>query len=411
MDRKKPEVTTAIILEKRIVNKDNKHPVKLRITYQGTRKYYTLKGQHYTKDEFQDINPSSRKENKKRFKKFESVENRAIDIIDNVLIDFSFDEFERNYLKHKKKNTSIQSYFEDKKKELDEVGKVGTASVYNATITSLLKFDSNITFQKITPGYLKSYENWFVDQGKSYTTVGIYMRNLRHIVNLAIKDRLINSYPFGESKDKYQIPVSNNTKKALSLNDIALLINYKSESKQEIDSLKYWLFSYLCNGMNFIDMLNLKYSDINGETLKFIRQKTKDTSKHKTKIEVVLLPETLEIIEQLGNTDKDPENYIFPILKDGLTPKDQKKLIAQHIQTTNKYLKRIAKNIGIDTNISTYYARHSFSTITRDSGASTEYIAEQLGHQSTKVTQNYLDSFKKDTKEKFQRALIPKNNN
>lgn len=408
MDRKKPEVTTSIILEKRVINKDEKHPVKLRITYQGTRKYYTLKGQHYTVDEFNNINPSSRKENKKRFKKFESVENRAIDIIDNVLIDFNFDEFESHYLNHKKKNTTIQSYFEDKIKELEDIGKVGTASVYSATITSLLKFDSNISFQKITTKYLKAYENWFVDQGKSYTTVGIYMRNLRHIVNLAIKDRLINSYPFGEAKDKYQIPVSNNNKKALSLNDIALLINYNSESKQEIDSLKYWLFSYLCNGMNFADMLNLKYSNIEKETLKFIRQKTKDTSKHKTQIEVVLLPKTFEIIEQLGNKDKDPDNYIFPILKDELTPKDQKKLVAQHIQNTNKYMKRIAKNIGIDTNISTYYARHSYSTIIRDSGASTEFIAEQLGHKSTKVTQNYLDSFNQDTKEKFQKALIPK---
>lgn len=213
MDRKKPEVTTAIILEKRIINKDKKHPVKLRITYQGTRKYYTLKGQHYTVDKFKEINPTARKENKK---KFESVENRAIDIIDNVLIDFSFNE------------------------------------------------------------------------------------------------------------------------------------------------------------------------------------------------EVILLPETLEIIEQLGNTDKEPDNYIFPILKDGFTPKDQKKLVAQFIQTNNKYMKRIAKNIGIDTNISIYYARHSYSTIIRDSGASTEFIAEQIGHKSTKVTQSYLDSFNQDTKEKYQKALIPK---
>lgn len=90
-----------------------------------------------------------------------------------------------------------------------------------------------------------------------------------------------------------------------------------------------------------------------------------------------------------------------------ITYQGTRKLVAQHIQTTNKYMKRIAKNIGIDTNISTYYARHSYSTIIRDSGASTEYIAEQLGHKSTKITQSYLDSFKQDTKEKFQKALIP----
>jgi len=118
--------------------------------------------------------------------------------------------------------------------------------------------------------------------------------------------------------------------------------------------------------------------------------------------------ETVEIIEQLGNPDKAPNNYIFPILNDELTAKERKKLVAQHIQTTNKYMKRIATKLGINPKISTYYARHSYSTIIRDSGASTEFIAEQLGHQSTKVTQSYLDSFPKESKKKFQQSIIPK---
>jgi len=408
-DRKKPEITTAIRLETRKKVTNEKHPVILRLTYQRKYKSYTLKGEHYSQKEFDEIvNPKARGINKKRFNKFYNVEQRAINIIDNVLTDFSFEAFENEYLNHKRKNTTIQGYFDEKITELESVGKVGTASGYRATIISLVKFDKNISFQKITPKYLKKYENWFVEQGKSYTSVGIYMRNLRHIVNLAIKDRLINSYPFGEAKDKYQIPVSNNTKKALKLSEIALFFNYKTDIEQEITSLKYWLFSYLCNGMNFVDMLSLKYSNIEGDTLKFIRQKTKDTSKHKTKIEVVLLPETFEIIEQLGNPDKAPNNYIFPVLNDELTPKEKKRIVAQHIQTTNKYIKRIAKKIGIDSKISTYYARHSYSTIIRDSGASTEFIAEQLGHQSTKVTQSYLDSFPKESKKKFQQSIIPK---
>ncbi len=390
------------------LNKKDEYPVKLRLTYLGKQKFYTVRGESATKEDFKTIiNPNSKGKNKTKRLTFEGIEFKAKEII-KELDQFSFEAFENEYFNHKKKNTTIQDYFDEKIAELESVGKVGTASGYRATIISLVKFDSNISLQKITPKYLKRYENWFVEQGKSYTSVGIYMRNLRHIVNLAIKDRLINSYPFGEAKDKYQIPVSNNTKKALKLSEIALFFNYKTDIEQEITSLKYWLFSYLCNGMNFVDMLSLKYSNIEGDTLKFIRQKTKDTSKHKTKIEVVLLPETFEIIEQLGNPDKAPNNYIFPILNDELTPKERKKLVAQHIQTTNKYIKRIAKKIGIDSKISTYYARHSYSTIIRDSGASTEFIAEQLGHQSTKVTQSYLDSFPKESKKKFQQSIIPK---
>ncbi len=391
------------------LNKKGEYPVKLRLTYLGKQKFYTVRGESATKIEFEAVmNPNSKGERRERREYFTHIESDAKAVI-KKLNPFTFESFEYEYLNHKKKKTTIQEYFEDKEKDLESVGKVGTATGYRATIISLTKFDKNISFQKITPKYLKKYENWFVEQGKSYTSVGIYMRNLRHIVKLAIEDRLINSYPFGKVKDgKYQIPVSNNTKKALKLSEIALLFNYKTDNMQELTSLKYWLFSYLCNGMNFVDMLNLKYSNIEGDTLKFIRQKTKDTSNHKTKIEVVLLPETFEIIEQLGNPDKEPNSYIFPILNDELTPKERKKLVAQHIQTTNKYIKRIAKKIGISPKISTYYARHSYSTIIRDSGASTEFIAEQLGHQSTKVTQSYLDSFPKESKKKFQQSIIPK---
>lgn len=88
-DRKKPEVATAIVLEKRFPNKDGRSPVKLRITYQRKRKYYAIKGEHFTEKEFEAImNPDSRGKNKEKRKKFEQIENRAIEIVDNVLCFF-----------------------------------------------------------------------------------------------------------------------------------------------------------------------------------------------------------------------------------------------------------------------------------------------------------------------------------
>jgi len=60
---------------------------------------------------------------------------------------------------------------------------------------------------------------------------------------------------------------------------------------------------------------------------------------------------------------------------------------------TNHYLKRIAKKIGITENISTYYARHSFATVLRNSGEPVAFISEQLGHSNVQTTENYLSSF------------------
>lgn len=400
-------------------NRKGEYPVNLRITYKRDSKYYTVKGQSATKEEFEAVmNPKSQGVRAKLRKKFEAIESRAKAVIDE-LPEFTFEAFEKEYLNKKPKNATIQDYFNDKIESLEASGKYGTATPYRNTLKALTKFDNNLSFQKITPKYLKRFEDWFVIEGKrvqkgsekkggSYTTVAIYMRHLRHIVNLAIDDKVINSYPFGNGKGKYEIPVSKNTKKALTIDEVGLLMNYQTNNVQELVSVKYWLFSYLCNGMNFTDILHLKYKNIEQDNvLRFYRQKTKDTTKVKSKIEVVLLPEAIQIINDLGSPNREPDNYVFPILKKGQTAEQKTKLVAQHISTTNKYLKRAAKTLGITESISTYYARHSYATITRNSGASTEFIAEQLGHQNTSVTKAYLDSFKTDTKREFQNKLIP----
>jgi integrase/recombinase XerD len=72
----------------------------------------------------------------------------------------------------------------------------------------------------------------------------------------------------------------------------------------------------------------------------------------------------------------------------------------------NDWMKRILKNLGIDKKATTYVARHTFSTVLKRSGASTEYIQEALGHSNIKTTENYLDSFDMEVKKEFAQRLI-----
>jgi integrase len=242
----------------------------------------------------------------------------------------------------------------------------------------------------------------------SYTTIGIYMRNLKHIINRAIGDKLIHEYPFGDpKKGKYQIPEGRNTKKTLTISDIEKLFNYTPSGRNEYLALNYWLFSYLCNGMNMVDVANLKFKNIKDNNIEFIRQKTRDTTKEVPIIKVLFLPEVQQIIDRLGNEDKIQESYIFPIFKAEYSEIEKHKRLKQHIKNTNKYIRRVAKSVGINENITTYWARHSYSTILKRSGAPIEFISEQLGHQSTKVTKHYLDSFEDEQREKYSSVLIP----
>jgi len=69
-------------------------------------------------------------------------------------------------------------------------------------------------------------------------------------------------------------------------------------------------------------------------------------------------------------------------------------------------MRKIRKILGIEKTVTTYVARHTFSTIMKRSGASTEFIQEALGHTNIKTTENYLDSFEKEIKKEFANKLI-----
>jgi hypothetical protein len=117
------------------------------------------------------------------------------------------------------------------------------------------------------------------------TTVGIKLRALRAVFNEADENGIINKrncYPFG--RRKYQIPTSRNVKKALELSDIQKIYDYTLDDLKERQARAYWLFCYFGNGMNPKDMAYLKYKNIDGEFLSFIRAKTERATRSNPKL-------------------------------------------------------------------------------------------------------------------------------
>lgn len=51
----------------------------------------------------------------------------------------------------------------------------------------------------------------------------------------------------------------------------------------------------------------------------------------------------------------------------------------------------LATMVGIEKNITTYVARHSYATVLRRNRISKEIIGQSLGHDNTKTTEIYLD--------------------
>jgi site-specific recombinase XerD len=279
---------------------------------------------------------------------------------------------------------------------LREEKRIGNAVNYKCAKASLQGFKSDLKFADVTPAFLKKYENWMLTNGKSRTTVGIYLRCLRAIFNKANIDKSL--YPFGEAQQKYSIPTSRNIKKALTLEEIGKIFYFEtSEGSMEERAKDYWIFIYLCNGLNVKDLCLLKHKNIQGNILTYERAKTKRSKNNGEKITVSLKQEAKKIISKWGQVSINPETYVFHHLQKGITADREREIVQQVTKSVNKYMKQIAKKLGLDKEVTTYFARHSFATVLRNSGASTEFISEALGHSNMKTTQSYLAGFEQET--------------
>jgi integrase/recombinase XerD len=402
--------TVKLLLDTRYPKKNGLFPVKIRITYNRKQKYYSL-GKDLSKDDFNDATSSTKKlpkELKDISKKFKQREGQALDIIDE-LKSFDLKRFDERFNGFTSSKTDVKSIYDKYIRELEKNDQIRTADSYRYSFKSISSYSkNNLDFDDVSAEFLNGYEKWMMKNNKSITTIGMYLRCLRTIINIAIEKQIIprESYPFG--KRKYVIPASNNIKKALPMNVIGLIASYDSGSSlAESNARDYWIFSYLSYGLNFKDIAKLKYKNIDGNTIKIIRSKTVNSTKNNQKhISIPLLTKSLQIIERLGNSDQSRENYVFPILKPKLSVNDQEKLIKQFIKTTNKYMIRIGKKLGISTRVTTYVARHSFATIMKFMDAPTSFIQEQLGHTSITTTENYLASFDIDTKRAYSEKLL-----
>lgn len=286
-----------------------------------------------------------------------------------------------------------------------QAGNIGNADFYDQACSSFQKYADNflhgsMAFVMVTPQMLMKYEKWMLDAGRSITTVGMYCIAMRRIFNLAIKRyKIIPSslYPFGEGK--YQIPTSKGRKLALDETTKDKVLKYATLNPDLRWAVDLWIFSYFCQGMNFADIAHLKYRDIHDDVLRFVRTKTK-RKRDRAPIEAIIRPEVREIIARHGNRSLSPSEYVFPVLRDGLTLEQTKQRIHDFIKDVNAGLKSACEEMEIPK-ITTYWARHTFATILKRKGATTKQIQEALGHAEEKTTEAYLDSFDLDTKRKM----------
>ena len=142
--------------------------------------------------------------------------------------------------------------------------------------------------------------------------------------------------------------------------------------------------------MNFVDMMKLTWRNVQNGKISYVRTKTN------TSFIIKILPPVQEILDYYRGLELST-SYVFPLLlKDNLSPSQIANRKKKTLRKFNKDLKEIASLSNIEMNITSYVVRHSYATLLKHGGVSTDMISESMGHSSIEVTQTYLKEFENE---------------
>lgn len=446
----KEEIRLSFYLDNRRKKAASLYPVKLRIYQPRTTKEKLCRigldmteeefGQGYLKNEptrkADKLTGKAKKELEEKLDRLAATYTKAKEILAD-LNEFSFDEFESRFY-NKAAQVGAYYYFEAAIQKMKSEGRIRTAETYMTALKKLKEFANlkkkkpleELPFENITSKFLFDFEHWLATYyHHTESTIGIYIRPLRTVFNTAIADKNSNVkaelYPFGGKQ--YTPPTGQNVKKALTAHQLKKLFEAQPENKFQEKAKEFWFFSYLANGINFKDIAELKFGNIKGSRLFFYRAKTKAKTKAAPVLIQAILPEfALDVLKKYGKPEGKKDEYIFDILNPSLTPEQSVIRIKAFTRYVNQHMKKLAEAHNkklteehtkaekdppheeelLPVEISTYWARHSFTTQAIRKGASMELLQESLGHKNLATTQNYFAGFTSEVKETLAKSLL-----
>lgn len=369
------DATISVVCYKSKTLSNGEHPLMLRISKDGKKKYQSLGISVNPKFwDFQKNKPKPKCPNLEYLQKI--ILDKKLELQKKKLeIKSDQKEYSAATLLEANANLlvakTVDCFYKEIIAQCEINNKCGNRLVYLNSYNSLKRFTNGkleIPFNSINVAWLEKYEKWLRSNGNKETTISLMFRTLRSTYNKAIKERCahLSDYPFQEYKiSKFD---TSTQKRAIAKTDMLKF----TETSQPIGQKKYvelskdiFIFSYLCGGINFTDIANLTQENIVNGRLHYIRQKTGKL------IKIGIPQEAMQIIKKY--TDES-NGYLFPILnvKVHKTALQKQNRIHKIRGKVNDILRTLGKRLGIEANITTYVARHSFASVLKKSGVNIE---------------------------------------
>ena len=391
------EATISVICNKFKILKNGESPIMVRVAKDGKRSMKSLGV---------SVNPIYWDFSKNTPKKNCPNRTMLMQLITQTLIGYQAKVIE---VKAKGETATISSIMEENENGVDHVtvedfltshiqqlrdsGKVGNSYAYLNLRTTLQNFHGkklSFLFNAVDVAFCNKFEAWMRKNQFEDTTMHYYFRTLRATYNKAVEAKCADreKSPFVEYKLSR---FSTKTKKrALSKESVKKILKMDCSDMSEKARLAHdvFSFSYYCGGISLVDVANLTPDNIIDGRLVYERQKTHGS------INLVMLDAAKDILKKYTSYQQRA-GYLFPILDNRvhITPMQKFNRVRKLCHQINKELHKIADELKIKEDVTTYVARHSFATVLKKSGVNIGIISQALGHKDIKTTQIYLSNF------------------
>jgi len=335
--------------------------LQIEVRKQGTNKcIYISTGIHLLKNQFSDKQGFSCKNHPNA----SGITGKARSIFNNIESFVLSDkcthiEDAKNW--DKEDGSQAGSFIEFIKNELRKNNpSYSTIEHHNVLIKRLEEFGKIKTFFDITYDNISDFNYFLKNTINSSATLNKRHSVLRHYIKEAINRELIKKDPY----DTFKMP-SKKSKEPIFLTetDISKILDFEPIN-DKLTIIKDLFVFQIFTGLAYVDLMNFSIEDISEiDGFKVIRSSRTKTDESFISL---FLPEAKTIIEKY--------NYKLPRISN---------------QKYNDYLKLLGAGAGINKNLTSHVARHTYATYLLNKGVPIETVSRAMGHSNIKMTEHY----------------------
>lgn len=263
-----------------------------------------------------------------------------------------------------------------------------SVQVQKAVFNKLKEFSSSLNFSDINPIWAKDYQQWALKKGNKLNTANANLRVVKAVLNKAVRLEIIDKNPL----HNYELTYVNSQKDFLTYEEIQKIENavFPQRNKNWDLARDVFLFSFFSAGMRFGDVCRLKWQNVTENEIVYVMGKSIRRSGAKRFLP--LNSKMLNILEKYKNNNSV---FVFPMLK-GFEKADKQQIVSRISSCNldlNRALKKIAKFVLIEKNLSLHVSKHSFADYALKNNVDLLHISKLLGHTKLATTEHYLRDF------------------